>query len=322
MISMDKCKICANEINNKHFTAREMMFGFKDEFEYLECSQCGCLQIIKIPDNILKYYPDNYLSFQGQHLKKDFLRTYLRKERAKFCITGKSLMGNVMTKLFGLPDYYYWFKGTNIKFNSEILDVGCGVGYHLLYLQEMGFTNLSGVDPYIKENIDYKNGVKVIKDEVYNLNQRYDFIIMHHSFEHISEPLKMLKKLYSLLKPNSYLVIKIPVAGCYAWKKYGVNWVQLDAPRHFFLHTEKSMEILAEQAGFQVNDVLYESTDLQFWGSEQYLKNIPLRAKNSYNENPKQSIFSKKQINDYINQAKELNQNKSGDTACFYLYKK
>ena len=53
------CKICSNYENNKEFKIREMMFGFRDEFTYFECSKCGCLQIAKIPKNVEKYYPLN-----------------------------------------------------------------------------------------------------------------------------------------------------------------------------------------------------------------------------------------------------------------------
>jgi len=31
---------------------REMMYGFRDEFIYIECSECGCLQIAEIPEDI------------------------------------------------------------------------------------------------------------------------------------------------------------------------------------------------------------------------------------------------------------------------------
>ena len=145
--------------------------------------------------------------------------------------------------------------------------------------------------------------------------------MLNHSFEHMPEPLQVLNKLYLLLNPDKYLLIRIPVAGSYSWRKYGVNWVALDAPRHFFLHTKKSIKILAEKVGFKLVDIIFDSTDYQFWGSEQYLNDIPLRDSRSYYENPNSSIFSKKQIKEFKAKAIELNKNNDGDCACFYLYK-
>jgi hypothetical protein len=63
------CRICGNFDDNKIYTAREMMFGFRDEFDYIECSKCGCVQIVEIPKNINKYYPPNYYSYQFKSQK-------------------------------------------------------------------------------------------------------------------------------------------------------------------------------------------------------------------------------------------------------------
>ena len=65
MINM-KCKICHNDERNKVIVAKEKMFGIGEEFKYLECSNCGCLQIIEIPENMDKYYPRNYYSYKNE----------------------------------------------------------------------------------------------------------------------------------------------------------------------------------------------------------------------------------------------------------------
>ena len=145
--------------------------------------------------------------------------------------------------------------------------------------------------------------------------------MLNHSFEHMPDPLSVLQKLYEILSPGKYLLIRIPVADCYTWKKYNVNWVALDPPRHFFLHTSASMKILTQKSGFQLANTIYDSNEKQFWASEQYLRDIPLIDRRSYFENPKNSIFSKKQIKEYKEKTKELNKSKEGDAACFYLYK-
>ena len=42
---MNICKICGNERSNREYKIKEMMFGFRDEFSYMLCANCGCLQI-------------------------------------------------------------------------------------------------------------------------------------------------------------------------------------------------------------------------------------------------------------------------------------
>ena len=46
------CKVCGNSEDNKSFQIREMMFGYRDEFTYFECSKCGCIEIAKIPQKL------------------------------------------------------------------------------------------------------------------------------------------------------------------------------------------------------------------------------------------------------------------------------
>ena len=60
---------------------------------------------------------------------------------------------------------------------------------------------------------------------------------------------------------------------------------------------------------------------MQFWGSEQYLRDITLNDTCSYFLNPRNSIFSKKEIEIFKRKANELNLSKEGDSAGFYLKK-
>lgn len=317
-----KCKICGSEKGNKKYKVKEMMLGFREEFIYFQCANCECLQIKEIPDKLSKYYPESYYSLREPYsLKDNFLKAIFKRQRAKYCLYGNSIIGMLLSRISSIPDYYDWCKRSKIGFESQILDVGCGTGHLLLSMQKEGFSNLTGADPFINDNIFYDCGVRILKRDVSEIEQQFDFITLCHSFEHMPKPLSVLKELYRLLKPKRYVLIRLPVVSSFAWRKYGVNWVQLDAPRHFFLHTIKSIQILANEVGFQIADTVFDSTEFQFWGSEQYLKGIPLKDSNSYAENPQQSIFSKEQIQSFKAKAIELNENNDGDSACFYFYK-
>ncbi len=319
---MYTCKICNNTEGNKSYIAREMMFGTGENFEYFECAGCGCLQIKEIPGNLERFYPDDYLFFQKAHsLTDNPVKSFLKHQRAEYCLNRNNISGGLLAKIFGIPEYYAWFNKTRTGFDSKILDVGCGAGNLLINLRKEGFINLAGVDSFIKKDIFYENGINIFKKELSEIKEQFALIMLIHSFEHMQKPLEALKELYRLLKPEGYILLRIPVAGSFAWRTYGVNWVQIDAPRHFFIHTKKSINLLAGQVGFQVADAVFDSTGFQFWGSEQYAKNIPYMDDRSYAINPKKSIFTKKQIGIFKNKALELNKKQDGDSACFYLYK-
>ena len=318
---MSKCRICGNTEENKSYYVREMLFGTREEFEYIECNNCGCLQIKTIPDNIEKYYPDEYNAFEYQKLpKKNKFVFLLHKKKLQHLLSGnKNFIGWFLTALNDSFEEKLVPAGVNI--NDKILDVGSGTGARLIRLRQKGFKDITGTDIFVKNNIVYDKGLRILKKDIHEIKKRYDFIMMNHSFEHMPDPIETLKVLYRILLPNRFLLIRIPVAGSYSWRKNRTDWVDLDAPRHFYLHTPKSMEILAQKTGFKITQVLFDSSEYQFVGSEQFKNNIPSKSEKSYFNNPKKSIFTKKTIRKYKKMAAKLNKVEKGDAACFYLYK-
>jgi len=180
---------------------------------------------------------------------------------------------------------------------------------------------LTGIDPFIPETINHENGVTILKGDIAQLEGQFDFIMANHSLEHMPNQHEVIQDISRLLKPGKFALIRIPVVSGYAWDQYHEDWVNLDAPRHFYLHTPKSLGIIAEQAGLTVNEIIFDSHALQFWGSEQYRRDIPLMDGKSYAVNPEASLFSDKQIKKYKEKARELNANGMGDMACFFVYK-
>jgi SAM-dependent methyltransferase len=329
------CRICNNEIDNRTFTVREMQIGLRAEFEYFECSKCGCLQIAEVPLDLSKYYPDNYYSYLVDGPSLVHPRTGIPAVRAKLIIkilsrhyfSKRNSLGALVAKRSSLAgDYPYWVRHQKINLglhsNSSILDVGCGKGKLLLDLSILGFSNLLGIDPFLKEDVIYQNGVCVLSKNLDQLAQEFDLVMLHHSFEHMPDPLGTLRKAYELVKPGHYLLLRIPLAGSYAWRKYGVNWVALDAPRHLYLHTPKSIQILAGQTGFEVAEVVYDADGLAHWGSELYLRDIPLTDDRSPSVNPRQNTFSKEELAQFTALDEELNGTGEADCAAFYLYKR
>ena len=92
-----------------------------------------------------------------------------------------------------------------------------------------------------------------------------------------------------------------------------MNWFQVDAPRHFFLHSVKSIELLAKGAGLSVDQVTFDSNENQLYFSEKY-------SKGKYGLSKDDDALNAS-IKDFKAQAKKLNQSQDGDQACFYLKK-
>jgi 2-polyprenyl-3-methyl-5-hydroxy-6-metoxy-1,4-benzoquinol methylase len=316
------CIICSNTANNTTIAVKELQLGLGKVFNYQQCGDCGSLQLLDVPADLGKYYPNNnYYSFNlgvTVSQKKDSFR----KAQADYLLFSKNkIAGSLFTIGFKVPDYYRWMKNTGTKYSDSILDIGTGNGSLLAKLSRMGFTKLTGIDPFIDESKDY-GPVKILKIDVFEVREQYNLVMMHHSLEHMFEPKKVLQQLQNILKPGGKVLIRIPVMGNYGWKKYGICWSGIDAPRHIFIATEKALRLMVAEAGFEIEHFEYDSNDYVIWSSEQYLKGMALQHPKSYMINPNESIFTKKQIKEFKKTIKKENEKGNGDTAAIYLRKK
>jgi len=315
-----KCRVCDNEENNREYKVKEMMYGYRDEFSYIQCSKCDCLQIIEFPNDMSKYYPKDYYSYQPVNNEQARMKQLLIKLKNNYAYFNKGLIGKLLYSKYPYTALRSIYQ-LPLNFDSKIIDVGCGAGYLLNTLHEFGFKNLLGIDPFNEKDIKLKNGLSILKKNIHKVQGKWNLIMFHHSFEHVPDPLRTLRSAFNLLESGGLCVIRIPIVSSYAWKYYGVNWIQIDAPRHFFLHSLQSMNILSKKTGFDLFDIGYDSTSFQFWGSEQLVNNIPLFDKYSYNSASKTSMFTKKDIVNFENRSKELNISRQGDSGIFYLRK-
>lgn len=315
-----KCRICENESHNIPHVARDRRLGLGGEFEYIECSNCGCVQICNYPPDIEVLYPAQYYAHQPLQIPPlNPLRNYLRTKWIDYGLNGKDWIGRMLNLVKPVPQLYRMFGKYGIEKNSAILDIGCGNGTFLLWLSRAGFKNLVGIDPYISRNVRLDCGPKLLKIGVEDIGQQYDLITLNHSFEHMKDPLSVLKNLFIVLKELGLLIISMPVVG-YAWRMYGVCWVGLDPPRHFYSHTPKSFQILCSKAGFNIVDVSYNSHAWQFVGSELNRRNIPEKAL-SEGKIKLSQLFTKQDFGSFERKAAELNKNQNGDQAFFFLRK-
>ena len=321
------CKICGNTQSNKVYSVREMMLGLKRVFPYLECAGCGCLQLIDIPQDMSTYYPADYYSFQepeafGKFENDNPVVRFLRRQRTAYMLGGDNVIGRLCFTVnpspLKLSGYIQFLKKCNCRLDSKILDVGCGKGGMLSELAWYGFSDLTGVDPFIKTDFHSRN-VNIYKSDIFSLEGSFDIIMFNHSFEHMDRPLAVLTKARELLSDNGRVLVRIPTVSSYAWQQYGAHWISLDAPRHVFLYSLKAFGILAGKVGFRIRETLYDSSAFSLWGSEQYRADIPLFDERSYSVNKQKSIFSEEQIKEFAILADKLNAEKRGDAICLFL---
>jgi len=95
----------------------------------------------------------------------------------------------------------------------QIADIGCARSEVLRSLQNMGFSNLTGIDPSIK-NVEYLkskgiNGIHATIKTIGNSNQ-YEIVLFLAVLEHIRDLHQTLETLNAIIATNGMLIISVP----------------------------------------------------------------------------------------------------------------
>jgi 2-polyprenyl-3-methyl-5-hydroxy-6-metoxy-1,4-benzoquinol methylase len=102
---------------------------------------------------------------------------------------------------------------------AKILDVGCGVGYFLYGLKQMGYTNAEGID-YSNEQIAAakKFGLNAVEGNLFEYmsdnKSEYDVIIATDILEHLhkDEIIKLLDLAHIAMKDDGIFICAVPNA--------------------------------------------------------------------------------------------------------------
>lgn len=309
--SNNTCKICGEVSKSAEYMVKEHMFGLDESFLYFLCGNCGCLQIKEPPKDLSKYYPDNYYS-RVEQAPNSHLRREMAKLRDEFYVSGYGLLGHLVSFKYPDPILESLTRLLSNWKSTRIIDVGCGYGHLLRRLHSIGFSNLLGIDPYVIDEVNI-DGLRILRRTIFDVEGEFDLVMFHHSLEHMANPLQILSKAKNMVGSKGRVLIRIPTVSSYAWNHYKESWIAIDAPRHHYLFSTNSLNVLAEKTGLEVIDISYDSWPLQFWGSEQNLRGIPLMSESSHAINRKLSIFNKRQIRAFEKRTLELNRTGQGD---------
>jgi len=261
------CRACGSRTVRATHAVPEMLLRSGSEFSYTECGTCGSLTLGDRPD-VEPFYPPSYFR-HAEELVAARSRRVVRAIRGLF-----DRVAPVVSPLTGS-----WGLGLRARTaaSSRILDVGCGKGHFLKRLRDLGMTDLTGVDPYGTFEDGSENArsrcPRLIRGSIEDVHGTFDIIVFNHSLEHVEEPVAVLCAARTRLSDGGRIVVRIPVIG-YAWRRYGRHWVQLDAPRHMTIFSQRGIRECAARAGLAIEQVTYDSTAFQFWGSEEYARGV------------------------------------------------
>lgn len=159
--------------------------------------------------------------------------------------------------------------------NSRVLDVGCGWGFSLMGLRNLGYRNLSGLERSAEQAGEARrNEISVEVSDDTNAWLRahetaYDVVLLQDVLEHVpvEEQIDFLKSIAVCLRPKGRLILTVPNAN----SLLSMRWRHIDFT-HWSSFTEHSLEFAVLNAGFVrmavQPDVVFNRPTLRLWKPE------------------------------------------------------
>jgi SAM-dependent methyltransferase len=254
------CNLCQSSWSKQLFQLSDLLLERDDvQVSLVQCQECGLVYQNPRPsfDEMGQHYPPEYES-HAPTLKN----------------SNNSLLLNRALQ-YGMDKRRRFI--TRQKNQGRLLDIGCATGHFLRNMGKLGCWELMGVETsvYAAEIARDKYNLDVFAGTVEEANypdQFFDVITMWDVMEHLHNPLESLYEINRILKEDGTLVFRVPNGNSWDAKLFGSTWAGLDAPRHLYVFTPKTITKMLHLSKFKIIETscrigTYPTfvLDIRFW---------------------------------------------------------
>lgn len=233
----ENCYICGAGLENK-YQLYDDRYGHPGEFAIFICSECkhGTLDCDLTDQEIEQLYTNFYprMTFDvDKHGPRE---------------TGNSKLSSWLKGEFA--NAYRW-----VPQNVKVLDIGCGFG------QAMGYHSKRGCEAWgveadsnakkAAEKYNYNIHIGVFDKNNYEKGY-FDYITLDQVIEHFRDPVKNIRDISEILKPDGVIIISTPNHNSLTAKLLGKKWLHWHVPYHLHFFTRESIKNLADKTGLEL----------------------------------------------------------------------
>lgn len=215
------------DINENIFSARRLPDGLR--YRIVKCRKCGLVFSDPVlPGAVLgKLYRESKFTYGEQ--VPDLTKTYgfYLKELEKFGVV-----------------------------KDRLLEIGCGSGFLLSEAKKQGYKEVFGVEPS-KDAIKKapRQIRKNIRESIFKWNlflkDYFNVICFFQTFDHVSDPNKLLSACYKMLKPGGYILALNHNISSFQALILGEKSPIIDI-EHAYLYDIRTMRIIFEKNNFEI----------------------------------------------------------------------
>lgn len=134
---------------------------------------------------------------------------------------------------------------------KRVLEYGGALGYNLQQLKSQA--DVSMIEPSdIGREIALSQGIQSYSSANEIKGQIFDIVLCRHVLEHISDPLKALQEMNSLLAEGGQLILVLPI------EKHNLKLDENDLNHHLYAWNAQTISNLTRLAGFHTDTLRFE----------------------------------------------------------------
>jgi len=258
------CPLGCQRDDEKVLTGRDRLHGLPGEFTVVRCRTCGLMRTDPRPSarTIGFYYPPDYGPYLytrvGAASDEQDLRPRWRRGLSR--VVQSAIRVNAERLPAMRP--------------GRMLEIGCASGAFLHRLAVAGW-QADGIEfsesaAAAARSLGYRvdtGQLEVAPDRP----EQYDLVVGWMVLEHLHDPIRALKKLWSWTKPGGWLVVSVPNADCYEFALFREAWFALHLPNHLYHFTPETLAKLLDRSGWRLEKIFYHRDLRNLLGSLSYV---------------------------------------------------
>ncbi|HXF69362.1 MAG TPA: class I SAM-dependent methyltransferase [Thermoflexus sp.] len=237
------CDLCGADDTEPVCVVRDRLHHIDGTFYLVRCRRCGLMYLNPRPtfEEMSRYYPRDYHAYRVVDDRLPLLNRldyrYGINKRCRAVVAHTGLRG------------------------GRILDIGCATGSFLDAMRRYGDWEPYGVEidaeaaNYARAHLGLDIFIGTLADAHYP-DAFFDVVTLWNVFEHLHQPQATLVEINRILREGGWLIMSVPNPDCIEAKLLGCYWAGLDAPRHLYIYSQRTLGQALARAGFTMRKII------------------------------------------------------------------